>query len=194
MDLLALRQLKLILLMTDKKDSTSSIMSRLYLLVSFLGCFAVVLIAKLIYIQFYFDSDGVEFSSNQIIKNVVLEPSRGNIYASDGNILATSVPRYELHWDAIVPSKLYFDLNKNALADSISSFTGTDFLKVIQGLEKARIQKSDESRSVRRLIACIHHYALSIFCKCGCWSSYFAPPSSPQSDFELSVETTCNVR
>ena len=142
MDLLALRQLKLILSMTDKKDSTSSVMSRLYLLVSFLGCFAVVLIAKLIYIQFYFDSDGVEFSSNQIIKNVVLEPSRGNIYASDGNILATSVPRYELHWDAIVPSKLYFDLNKNALADSISSFTGTDFLKVIQGLEKARIQKS----------------------------------------------------
>jgi cell division protein FtsI (penicillin-binding protein 3) len=128
--------------MTNKNDSTSSVMPRLYLLVFFLGCFAFVLVGKLIYVQFYLENDGVEFSSNQIVKNVVLEPSRGNIYASDGNILATSVPRYELHWDAIVSSKSNFDLNKNALADSISSFTGRDFSKVIQGLEKARSQKS----------------------------------------------------
>ncbi len=63
------------------------IMSRFYLLVISLSLFAFVLIGKLVYIQFYQNNEKVSLSPDAIIKNVVLEPSRGNIYASDGNIL-----------------------------------------------------------------------------------------------------------
>ena len=42
-----------------------------------------------------------ELLQSTLVKNVVLEPSRGDIYAADGNILATSVARYALHWDAV---------------------------------------------------------------------------------------------
>ncbi|MFQ3340702.1 MAG: cell division protein FtsI (penicillin-binding protein 3), partial [Flavobacteriaceae bacterium] len=102
----------------NKEVSNSNVMSRFYLLVVGLSLFAFLLIGKLVYIQFYVGEKGINIGFVNIIKNVVLEPSRGNIYAADGNILATSIPRYELHWDAVVPSNRLFNANKKTLADS----------------------------------------------------------------------------
>jgi cell division protein FtsI (penicillin-binding protein 3) len=73
---------------------------------------------------------------------VVLEPSRGNIYAVDGNILATSIPRYELHWDAVTPSAHLFKTYKKALADSMALFGGKNATQILKNLEKARRQKN----------------------------------------------------
>ncbi|MDG1912694.1 MAG: penicillin-binding transpeptidase domain-containing protein [Flavobacteriaceae bacterium] len=117
-------------------------MPRFYLLVISLSLFAFVLIGKLIFIQFYQNNEGVSFSSDSIIKNVVLEPSRGNIYASDGNILATSISRYELHWDAMVPSQSSFEKNKAALADSLALMTGTSPKETLNLLNNVRRQKN----------------------------------------------------
>ena len=47
------------------------------------------------------NAEGLGIAPEALVKNVVLEPSRGDIYAADGNILATSVARYALHWDAV---------------------------------------------------------------------------------------------
>jgi cell division protein FtsI (penicillin-binding protein 3) len=117
-------------------------MPRFYLLVIFLSLFAFVLIGKLIFIQFYQNNEVVSFSSDSIIKNVVLEPSRGNIYASDGNILATSISRYELHWDAMVASQLSFENNKEALADSLALMTATSPKETLNLLNRVRKQKN----------------------------------------------------
>jgi len=117
-------------------------MPRFYLLVISLSLFAFVLIGKLIFIQFYQNNEGVSFSSDSIIKNVVLEPSRGNIYASDGNILATSISRYELHWDAMVASQLSFENNKEALADSLALMTATSPKETLNLLNRVRKQKN----------------------------------------------------
>ena len=73
----------------NKEISNSSVMSRFYSLVVGLTLFAFVLIGKLIYIQFYIGEEGVNVGSGTIIKNIVLEPSRGDIYSADGSILAT---------------------------------------------------------------------------------------------------------
>jgi len=128
--------------MNNNSVTNVPIMSRFYLLVVSLSLFAFLLIGKLIYIQFYQNNDAVSLSPDSIIKNVVLEPSRGNIYASDGNILATSISRYELHWDALVPSQLSFDSNKKALSDSLALVTGVSPEKIMNQLIKARKQKN----------------------------------------------------
>ncbi|MFQ3341798.1 MAG: cell division protein FtsI (penicillin-binding protein 3), partial [Flavobacteriaceae bacterium] len=75
-------------------------------------------------------------------KNVVLEPSRGNIYAADGNILATSIPRYELHWDAVVPSNRLFNANKKTLADSLTLFMDKSSAEILKTLERVRYSKN----------------------------------------------------
>ena len=122
--------------------SQAKIMNRIYLVSVGLLLFAFLLIAKLFYIQWVqgdFYNSKLEAST---LKSVVLEPGRGNIYADDGSILATTVSRYELRWDAMVVSNNLFDTHKEALANSLSTFfDGTQ--KYYQNrLQKARSQKN----------------------------------------------------
>jgi len=60
--------------------------SRFYLLIGFLVLFGFVLIGKLIYLQFYSNNEGLGIAPETLVKNVILEPSRGDNYAADGNI------------------------------------------------------------------------------------------------------------
>ena len=126
----------------NKETSNSSVLPRFYLLVVGLTLFAFVLIGKLIYIQFYIGEEGVNVGSGTIIKNVVLEPSRGNIYSADGNILATSIPRYELHWDAVAPSETVFKVNKKILADSLKLFMDGSSDEILKKIEEVRFSKN----------------------------------------------------
>tara|TARA_X000000950_G_scaffold33692_1_gene36214 strand:- start:627 stop:2618 length:1992 start_codon:yes stop_codon:yes gene_type:complete len=128
--------------MSETTPFLKRLMQRFYLLASLLFLFALLLVGKLIYIQFYESGQGQGLAPETLVKNVVLEPSRGNIYAADGNILATSIPRYDLHWDAVTPSEHLFDTHKNALADSIALFVNKSSAQVLRNLEKARNQKN----------------------------------------------------
>lgn len=126
----------------ENSATTSKVMSRFYLVVTGLVLFGFLLIGKLLHIQFYEQDQGLGIDPDSIVKNVILEPSRGNIYAADGNILATSVPRYDLHWDAIIPSQFLFDTHKNELSEAIAEVTGKSKGAVLKNLETARKQKS----------------------------------------------------
>ena len=116
--------------------------SRFYLLISFLVIFGFVLIGKLIHLQFYSNTEGLGIAPEALVKNIVLEPSHGDIYAADGNILATSVTRYALYWDAVTPSLSLFNENKRNLADSIAVLTSKTPTVVLNQLENARKKKS----------------------------------------------------
>tara|TARA_A100001011_G_scaffold396767_1_gene495628 strand:- start:75280 stop:77256 length:1977 start_codon:yes stop_codon:yes gene_type:complete len=128
--------------MNKESSQIRELMHRFYLLAFGLFSFALVLIGKLIYIQFYENDLGLVLAPEALVKNVVLEPSRGNIYAADGNILATSIYRYELHWDVVTPSIFLFETNKKALADSIANLKGESPAKILKSIEEARLQKN----------------------------------------------------
>ncbi len=53
---------------------------------------------------------------------IAIAPNRGDIWASDGRILATSVPYYELRFDGITVNKKVFQENIDSLAYCLSSF------------------------------------------------------------------------
>ena len=95
-------------------------MYRSYLVTFSLFVFSIVLIGKLINLQFFQGEKYRELASKRTLKNDILQPSRGNIYADDGSIMATSVARYEIRWDAAVPSKTCYQSNKNELANGLS--------------------------------------------------------------------------
>ena len=78
--------------------------------------FSFLLMGKLIYIQVFEGERYKVIASNQTVKNVVLQPSRGNIYSEDGSLMATSVAQYEVRWDSKVPSNsLYNNGKENGL-------------------------------------------------------------------------------
>lgn len=125
-----------------KYSFQNRIMSRVYLVVVGLVLFALVLVGKLFYIQWV---QGELYTSKleaSTLKSVVLDASRGNIYADDGSILATTVPRYELRWDAMVVSNAIFETHKNALANELASFFGASKTDYLSRLQKARKQKN----------------------------------------------------
>jgi len=128
--------------MNNSNQHTNFHKSRFFLLVSVLVVFGFILIGKLIHLQFYSNTEGLGMAPDALVKNVVLEPSRGDIYAADGNILATSVARYSLHWDAVTPSAKLFDKYKKILADSIAAVSSVDALVVLKQLENARKKKN----------------------------------------------------
>ena len=128
--------------MSDSNTHIGFYKSRFYFLVSCLVIFGFVLVGKLVYLQFYTNTEGLGIAPEALVKNVVLEPSRGDIYAADGNILATSVARYALHWDAVTASNKLFQEHKAALADSISALTDTPAVTILNQLEIARKKKS----------------------------------------------------
>jgi len=128
--------------MSTNVSASKRLMQRFYLLAAFLFLFALVLVGKLINIQFYENDEGLVLEPEALVRNVVLEPSRGNIYAADGNILATSISRFELYWDAVTPTEYLFNSFKKTLADSLSIVLSKPANQILIELEKARKQKN----------------------------------------------------
>ena len=118
------------------------IMYRSYLLVFSLFIFSILLIGKLIHLQFSQGEKYRELASNRTLKNDILQPSMGNIYADDGSIMATSVARYEIRWDAAVPSKTVYQSNKNDLAKGLATIIDGDEDFILRNLDKAVSKQS----------------------------------------------------
>ena len=114
-----------------------NIMNRTYLVTLSLMLFSFVLIAKLIHIQFLEGDKYREIASKRTLKRDILKPSRGNIFADDGSILATSMARYEVRWDAAVPSKASYQKQKNALVGGLSDLLGVSKKSITSKLDKA---------------------------------------------------------
>ena len=114
------------------------IMNRFYLFVLGLFLFAFVLIGKLVYIQIQEGDYYRELAQQRTVKNVILQPSRGNIYSDDESLLATTVPRYEIRWDAKVPSNDAFQRNKKELAKGLAALLGNTQQHHLLKLERAK--------------------------------------------------------
>jgi cell division protein FtsI (penicillin-binding protein 3) len=66
--------------------------------------FAIFIVGKIIYLQFVDDQRWKEKAENTRIQNFRIPPHRGDIYAADMRLLASSVPLYEVRMDMRTPS------------------------------------------------------------------------------------------
>ena len=128
--------------MGDKNNFFKKLMLRFYFFITLLTLFSFLLIGKLIYIQFYKNNEGLDIQPETLVKNVILQPSRGDIFSADGNILATSIPSYDLYWDSIIASNNLFNNQINELADSISVVKKIPSEIIVNKLSEARKQKN----------------------------------------------------
>ena len=92
----------------------SKIVNRMNFIFFFFLLFSAFLISKIFYIQ-NFDSALLE-----TIKNVEVESTRGNIYSSDGDLIVSTVSKFEIRWDSQVASEKIFQSNKVKLAQELS--------------------------------------------------------------------------
>ena len=118
------------------------IMTRFYIVICTMIIFSFLLMGKLIYIQVFEGERYKVIASNQTVKNVVLQPSRGNIYSEDGSLMATSVAQYEVRWDSKVPSNSLYNNGKEKLVKGLSSILQIPHTELIEKLENARINNN----------------------------------------------------
>lgn len=115
-----------------------NIMNRLYLVAGALFLFSVCIVVKLANIQMVKGKDYKELALNNTEKMFTIEPNRGNLYSHDGSLLAASVPKYEIRFDAKTVSQENFQEHVPALSDSLAALFGKPSSYYRQLFRKAR--------------------------------------------------------
>ena len=84
---------------------------------AFLALFALAVLVKLYVVSIRDGAELREAARDRVVQQRAVQASRGNIYSSDGQLLATSMPVYELRWDASLVNQEHFDksINKTAI-------------------------------------------------------------------------------
>ena len=95
-----------------------NIMFFLFLLCSFF------LIGKIFYLQ-NFEIDDNTRNSIEAVKNIEVESPRGNIYSDNGDLLVSTVVKYELRWDSKIASESDYKKNIIPLIERLSNFFWT---------------------------------------------------------------------
>ena len=118
------------------------ILSRLYFVAGGLFVFALLITIQLIKIQFVEGSEYRALAEQNTLKNDVISANRGNVYADDGSLLATSVPKYEIRFDAVTVPQTVFDENLEPLSKALGSMFGRSANYYQQLFRRARDNKN----------------------------------------------------
>lgn len=91
--------------------------------------FSVAIIGRIVYLQF-FEREKWNKAQETTLKEMTIAPGRGDICATDGRVLACSIPYYEVRWDTRCESvsEKYFYKSVDSLALGLSRLFG-DFPK-----------------------------------------------------------------
>ncbi len=119
------------------------ILIRTYTAFAFMAVFAVAIVVYLFKIQYTERDKWLSLAENLGTSIQTVEPSRGNIFASDGSLLATSLPIYDLRLDG--KAKAFqddeiFENNVDSLAfllsQTFSDRTKTEYKKILQNVKR----------------------------------------------------------
>ncbi|NPA42604.1 MAG: penicillin-binding protein 2 [Chlorobi bacterium] len=111
---------------------------RNWIIVGSVFVLSLVLIYRLAMIQFVEGNRYRELANRYTIRTFKVPASRGNIYSSDGKLLAVSAPLYTVHFDPVTVSKAEFDKNLRPLAKGLASITGKPASYWVRKFREAR--------------------------------------------------------
>jgi len=128
-----------------------SILTRLYIVAGFLFLFAMAVLVKLVSIQMLEGDKYRQLAMDRTEKMFTIAPKRGNLYSDDGSLLATSVSRYTIRFDAETVGKKDFEENVKALSDALAKLFGKSTSHYQQLLRKAKANKNRYALVARNL-------------------------------------------
>jgi len=110
--------------MTDKRKNIVLRFGIVYTLI----CLSFLLVLfRIVKIQFFERNEWLALAAKNVKTNIVVKPTRGNIYACDGRLMASSIPTYYVYMDLRVPALhdkegILFKNNIDSLSIYLSSF------------------------------------------------------------------------
>ena len=118
------------------------IANRSYFIIVCILLFAGFIAFKLISIQFVDGAKYREIAQKRVFKDFVIPANRGNLYDSNYNLLATSVPKYDIRFDAVTVKDELFQKEVKALSKALSKELGKSASYYNKMLRKARANKN----------------------------------------------------
>lgn len=104
--------------------------------------FFIVIIGRIVNIQYVQGDKYRKLSVENTIKNDTIFSNRGNVYAADGNLLATSMYKYTIRMDLVAVKSSVFEKNINALSNSLSELLGKPASYYQQKLRAAKKKRN----------------------------------------------------
>ena len=124
---------------------------RIYLVAFAIFLMAIAIAVKLTNIQWVEGDYYRKLAKERTVKNFVIPANKGNIYSADGSLLATSIPNYEIRFDAVAPKTEAFEKNIKSLSDSLATVLGKSSNYFENELRKARANKNRYYLIARKL-------------------------------------------
>jgi len=115
---------------------------RMYLVAGVMFVIAVLVVIKLTNIQWVDGPYYRQLAKELTVKNFEIPSNKGNIYSSDGSLLATSIPEYTVRFDALAPKKEDFEEFVSPLADSLSILLQKPAGQILSELRRARASQN----------------------------------------------------
>lgn len=119
-----------------------NILKRLYLVAGLMFVIAIGVSVKLLNIQFVDGQRYKELAEQRTFRNFTIPANRGNLYDANGSLLATSVPKYDIRFDAVTVSDQNFEENLLPLAKELSKMFGKPSSHYATTLRQARAHKN----------------------------------------------------
>ena len=123
-------------------DSQTNILNKLYFISGCMFVFALMVVYNLTKIQFVNGDSYRALAEKRTLKDVVIPANRGNVYSLNGNLLATSVPKYDIRIDLVTSTTQNFEMFLGGLCDSLSNFNKSSKSELQKQLRKARENKN----------------------------------------------------
>lgn len=97
-----------------------NVANRFYFVSALVLIFAVLVSAKLVNVQFIQGDTYRKKAIDRTFRTFDIPANRGNLYDCKGNLLATSVPKYTIRFDAVTVNQRDFDQQCMPLCDALS--------------------------------------------------------------------------
>ena len=123
------------------RDHQKSILTKFYIVAAFMTLLFSLIIFRVIDIQYLQGNKYRKISKDLTRKPFAIEANKGNVYASDGNLLATSMSKFTIRMDVMSVDVKIFDRDVVKLSINLANFLGKSpefFEKKLRNARKSK--------------------------------------------------------
>jgi len=103
--------------------------------------FLLAIVFRVFTIQYSEGEKYRKLSTELTIKQDTIYANKGNVYAADGNLLATSMTKFTIRMDVVAVDEIIFEKNIVALSDELSKMLGKTSKFYQEKIRRAKKEK-----------------------------------------------------
>lgn len=115
-----------------------SILTKFYIVAAFMTLLLLAVVFRVVNIQYVQGDKYRQISKDLTQKPFTINANKGNVYAADGNLLATSMSKFTIRMDLVPIDGEIFERDVRALSKELSNFLGKSVSHYEQKLRNAR--------------------------------------------------------